>query len=120
MGFGKVFASKLAIAEQDRLITGLTQTVLETAKPLQVILFGSAARREMTTASDLDIVVIVESADEVKSTERALNQLSRILDWPVDVLVIDGDRFQQQASLGGVYAVARDEGIILIGAQNRS
>lgn len=113
MGFGKIFATKLPIVEQDKLIARLTDTLLKIAKPSKVLLFGSAARREMTSASDLDIIVIVESSGEVKPTQKALSQLSRLLEWPVDVLVIDREQFKRRSALGGVYAVANDEGIVL-------
>jgi predicted nucleotidyltransferase len=86
---------------------------LEHSKTKHIILFGSAAPREMTTASDLDVVVIVDNQDQVKETQKAFNQLSRLISWPVDCLVIDQDLFEKWPELGGLYAVVKDEGVFL-------
>jgi predicted nucleotidyltransferase len=101
------------LADQEKLVECLRQTILNLTNPSQILLFGSAARREMTTASDLDVVVIVETPNEVKVTQKALNHLSRLLDWPVDCLVVHREMFDQRAAIGGVFAVAQDEGVTL-------
>ncbi len=113
MGYGNILASKLSISDQVELISNLHRLILELAKSRHIILFGSAARREMTTASDLDVVVIVDRQDQVKATQRALNQLSRLISWPVDCLVIDQDLFEKRSQLGGLYAVVKEEGVFL-------
>lgn len=42
-----------------QILDDLVNRIVETAHPLQVILFGSAARNEMGPDSDLDILVVV-------------------------------------------------------------
>lgn len=41
------------------MLEKLVSDVLEVVKPLRIILFGSAARGEMTQRSDLDVMVVV-------------------------------------------------------------
>ena len=105
-----ILANKLPAEDQAELIAKLYAQIISLVTPLQVILFGSASRGEMTDASDLDIVVIVRDIGEVKSTQKSLNQLSRLLQWPVDCLVVDSDTFKRKSEIGGVYFVAKQEG----------
>ena len=41
------------------IVADLVRRIVETAQPLRVILFGSAARDEMGPDSDLDVLVVV-------------------------------------------------------------
>ena len=105
-----ILVNKLTAEEQAELIEKLYAQIISLVTPHQVILFGSASRGEMTDASDLDVVVIVRDIDEVKSTQKSLNQLSRLLQWPVDCLVVDLETFKRKSEIGGVYFVAKEEG----------
>jgi predicted nucleotidyltransferase len=105
-----ILGNKLTAEEQAKLIERLYAQIISLVTPNQVILFGSASRGEMTDASDLDIVVIVQDISEVKSTQKSLNQLSRLLQWPVDCLVVDMETFNRKSAIGGVYFVAKEEG----------
>lgn len=87
--------------------------ILAVCKPCKVILFGSAAVFEMTEASDLDYVIVVENRVEVKPTQQLLNRVAAKIDWPMDCLVIDEDQFKQKSGEGGVYFVAKTEGKIV-------
>ncbi len=109
----RLFAKPLQASEQDALIHRAHQEIRARSNPLKVILFGSAGRGEMTDASDLDFVVVVRTPQEVKQTQRDLNQLSRILDWPVDCLVVSEVECSAKSQIGGVYFIAADEGILL-------
>ena len=63
--------------------------LLENAHPMRVILFGSHARGEARTDSDIDLLVI-EDEDEVEDRAREMVRLRRALRplrIPVDVLV---------------------------------
>ncbi|MCX6132050.1 MAG: nucleotidyltransferase domain-containing protein [Proteobacteria bacterium] len=113
MSPGKLLAKNLSHFEQSFLVTKLQVTINELVSPEKILLFGSAARNEMTDASDLDVIVIVKEPQEIKAVQSSLNQLSRLMDWPVDCLVIDQARFDRKVALGGVYQIAKEEGIIL-------
>ena len=113
MSLSKLIATKLSREQQQHLIKRLKDEVLSCIKPKSLILFGSASRYEMTEASDLDLVVIVASAEEIKPAFKALRLTSMKIDWPLDLLITDEKTFQARASLGGVYYIAQTEGTIL-------
>ena len=48
----------------------LVQRIVEAARPIKIILFGSAARGEMEANSDLDVLVIVPNGIHRKENGR--------------------------------------------------
>jgi predicted nucleotidyltransferase len=69
--------------------------------PAQVILFGSAARGELTPDSDLDFLVIERDVeDRVAEAVRLRDAVGRI-GRPVDVIVMDEDLAQRRAKVRG-------------------
>lgn len=69
--------------------------------PARVILFGSAARGELTRDSDLDFLVIErEVENRVAEAVRLRDAVGRI-GMPVDVIVIDEDLASRRAKVRG-------------------
>ena len=69
--------------------------------PARVILFGSAARGELTRDSDLDFLVIERDVDDrVAEAIRLRDAIGRI-GWPVDVIVMDEDLASRRAKVRG-------------------
>lgn len=69
--------------------------------PARVILFGSAARGELTRDSDLDFLVIErEVENRVAEAVRLRDAVGRI-GMPVDVIVIDEDLAGRRAKVRG-------------------
>ena len=71
----------------NRLLRRLVETVVRTADPDRVILFGSAARGEMTEESDLDILVVKDQCQPLELAGDIQVALPPEL-HPVDVLVV--------------------------------
>ena len=65
----------------------LIQRITEVVAPLKIILFGSAARQEMDTDSDLDLLIVVP--DGVPRRKTAQDIYMKLLDFeiPVDIVV---------------------------------
>lgn len=61
--------------------------LLENAHPMRVILFGSHARGEARTDSDIDLLVIEEEVEDRAREMVRLRRALRPLRIPVDVLV---------------------------------
>jgi predicted nucleotidyltransferase len=78
------------------------QRLLDAARsPARVILFGSAARGELTRDSDLDFLVIErEVEDRVAEAVRLRDAVGRI-GWPVDVIVMDEELADRRAKVRG-------------------
>jgi predicted nucleotidyltransferase len=69
--------------------------------PAKVILFGSAARGELTRDSDLDFLVIERDVkNRVAEAVRLRDAVGRI-GWPVDVIVMDEDLAERRAKVRG-------------------
>jgi predicted nucleotidyltransferase len=94
-------------------IQRVVDLVIETASPLRIVLFGSAARGELRDGSDLDIMVVVaETTDTLRMAQRLHVAMGaqRDLAVCVDFVVTTPARFEQRRDkLGSVYReVARD------------
>lgn len=78
------------------------QRIVEAAgSPAMVILFGSAARGELTRDSDLDFLVIErEVENRVDEAVRLRDAVGRV-GWPVDVIVMDEDLAARRAKVRG-------------------
>ncbi len=85
--------------------------VIEAVHPLRVVLFGSAARGEMTPDSDVDLLVVMpEGTHRRKTMEYLHTQLSGVA-LPVEIVVAtptDLERYGQ--SVGLIYRSALEEG----------
>lgn len=78
------------------------QRLAEAARsPARVILFGSAARGELTRDSDLDFLVIERVVENrVAEAVRLRDAVGRI-GWPVDVIVMDEDLAERRSKVRG-------------------
>lgn len=76
--------------------------VLEAVDPVRVIVFGSVARREEHSESDLDLLVVVDHLDPAGRRE-TMRRVRRAISAPVpvDVLVADVQEFEARRDLNG-------------------
>ena len=88
--------------------------IVETAQPLKIILFGSHARDDARTDSDVDILVIERDVKDRFAEMVRLNTALRGLILAVDILVIDEKGFETWAETpGSVYHAAQKEGRVI-------
>jgi predicted nucleotidyltransferase len=88
---------------------------LATAGAERIYLFGSHARGEADDDSDLDLVVIQETAlpffDRLREAARCAEP-----DWPVDILVYTPAEFETMRAQGNAFAeLVADEGVVVYG-----
>ena len=103
MVLAKINAIPLPKEEVENLVARLLAEILRRLEPLEIILFGSAARGQMTAYSDLDVVIVIDEAHDIKPTIRKLGGVSAVLHWPVDLLVVDKRQYDVKKDLGGVF-----------------
>lgn len=71
-----------------KLLDEIVETVVATAKPVRVILFGSAARSEMTENSDIDLMVVTSPGTDNTATECEIHTRLPRNAMPVDVIAL--------------------------------
>ncbi len=85
----------------ERTIDEAGRRIAAAAPGARVILFGSYARGDATSKSDLDFLVI-EREDSTRVTEAArLHETLRGLMVPADVVVVDDDRARRRSKVKG-------------------
>jgi uncharacterized protein len=98
-------------SHMERLLSRTVEAVVEIARPLRVVLFGSFARGEAGPHSDLDILVIVPRGRHRRDTARAIYRRLAGLGHAVDVVVVtaeDVERFRDSPGL--IISTALSEG----------
>ena len=70
-----------------RTLNEIVRRVVEVAQPERIILFGSAARGEMTRHSDVDLLIVRDGGDALDMMFRIYRRL-RGVGVPVDALVV--------------------------------
>lgn len=89
--------------------------IVKAVDPLQVIVFGSAARGETDVGSDIDILVVLAQAP-FEERWKQLTQLHAAIHVPapVDIVVTDPDEIASKGHLtGSILHPALQEGIIV-------
>lgn len=111
MSFAKYAAPLLDETLKENLVEKVKQEMLRLFKPVEIILFGSAAEGTMTARSDLDFVVVVEAVEQIRTVNKLYAQISSIVKWPLDILVVDKSSFTKKSQVGGVFFIARRQGV---------
>ena len=95
----------------------IVRRILAAAKPDQVILFGSAATGQMKRNSDIDLLIVEpDSIDQHEHSVRIRRALGN-LGFPVDVIVISTERFEETKNIvGGIAYPAHKYGRVLYNA----
>ena len=99
----------------DTLITEAGRRLLAAVPPrTRVILFGSAARGELTHDSDLDFLVVERDVENRHAEQARLRRELRPLGVPVDVIVVsEGYAKEWGPAKGSMVHAALTEGRVL-------
>lgn len=88
-------------------IQRIVDLVVETVRPLRIVLFGSGARGELRDGSDLDIMVVVADGEDTFRTAQQLylaKARKRVTGVLVDFVVTTPERYEESKdSIGSVY-----------------
>ena len=94
-----------------QVIDELVRRIVETAHPLRIILFGSAARGEMGSNSDLDVLVVMPDGTHRRRTAQRIYRNMIGFALAVDVIVAtESDLYQYGDNFSLVYYPALREG----------
>ena len=93
------------------VIEQLVQGIIELVQPLRIILFGSAARGEMGSDSDIDVLVVMPEGVHRRQTAQLLYRQIRGLGVPFDILVATpNDLERHRDNVGMIYRTILREG----------
>ena len=73
-----------------RTLEEIIRRVVEVAQPERIILFGSAAKGEMTRNSDVDLLIVRDGADALELMVKIYRRL-RGVGVPVDAIVVSSE-----------------------------
>ena len=92
----------------------LVERIVELVHPLQIILFGSAARGDMTLDSDIDLLVVMPEGTHRRDTAMYLYSKIRGIPCAYDILVAHPDDLKKHANnIGLIYYQIIEEGKII-------
>ena len=105
-------AETIQVVDQQKL-DEIVRRIVEAVEPEKIILFGSAARGETGSHSDVDLLVVAQGGDRWDVAAKVYERLAGV-GVPVDaVLVRPTDLERYGNSLGLVYRPALAEGRIV-------
>ena len=94
-----------------RALDQLVQQIVEIVRPLRIVVFGSAARGEFSSARDIDLLVVMPNGVHRRKTAQMLYQKVRGLRVPFDLVVATPDDLKKHRdNLGLIYRTALMEG----------
>lgn len=106
--------AKVQLDSISELLKEITQRIRAVSNPEQIILFGSAARGEASSDSDLDLLVVKADVDSTRAEAARIYQALADLPVPVDVVVVRQAYVQRYGDLvGTVVRPALREGKVL-------
>lgn len=95
----------------EETIKNAIHRLVEAAKPLKIYLFGSYARGDARTGSDLDFLVVEQSLTNRRKEMVRLHDAIRPMRIPADILVVSETSFNKWAEVpGSVIHRAKNEG----------
>lgn len=99
------------MAPNQAQLDAILQRVIDAVHPLRVVLFGSAARDEMTPDSDVDLLVIMPNGTHRRHIMEHLHTQFSGLPLPVEVIIATPEDLEQYGeSVGLIYRTALEEG----------
>ena len=109
----RLLAKPLAESLVESLVQSELADVLQLCSPEKVFLFGSAARGEMTDASDLDLLIVLRDDADIKMIKRQYYCRKKLHMVPVDIIFMLISDFIKRAEIGGIAMVCKQEGRVL-------
>jgi len=96
------------------IIEEIIRRILSVSKPDRIILFGSAVTGPMTKDSDIDLLVLERDGENHRPESVRIGDALRGLGYPVDVIVMDKERFEESKNvIGGIAFPAHKYGKVI-------
>jgi uncharacterized protein len=101
----------LRMQPDNQALSDLVERIVTAVHPLRIILFGSAARSEATSESDLDLLVVMPEGTHRRHTAQYLYRTIRGIKVPYDLVVATpSDLETHKDNIGLIYRTILQEG----------
>lgn len=108
---GRLKLPKISIEEKQKLISTTVNFIKNETTPIKTIVFGSILKESFDAQSDIDVVAIYKTLQEADLARRKLYNIPRPgIIHPIEILCVDEQTFNKKSQIGGIYAVAKEEG----------
>ncbi|MCU0503256.1 MAG: nucleotidyltransferase domain-containing protein [Anaerolineae bacterium] len=98
----------------EALLTEITERIVAVSDPQQIILFGSQARGDARSDSDLDLLVVKEEMESPRAEAARIYRALAGLSIPVDIVIARSDYVRRHRDVvGTVVRPALREGRVL-------
>jgi|SRR4030042_5142593 predicted nucleotidyltransferase len=98
----------------DDLTARIVRRIVDSVHPQKIILFGSAARGNITSSSDLDFLIVIPSGGHRRKTAQAIYRNLIGIGFAADIVVVTQDDVEQYKDHPGmVIGPALKEGKVL-------
>jgi len=87
-----------ALSPDQEILDELVRRITKVVQASRIILFGSAARGQMSLNSDLDVLVIVPDGNDCLALAKTLYRQLRGLGYAKDILVVQQSDVEQYGS----------------------
>ena len=112
---GLLIPARLSLEDTESILADKLRWILEASSPMAVIVFGSAARGEMTEASDLDLALLYADDDSLRKGRASILGRKPPDGWPLDLLFSTRKGYLAKAEKGGVFELIMREGRVIHG-----
>jgi len=98
-------------ADIDSVLQELVRQIVATVHPLRIILFGSAARNDISPDSDIDLLIVVPEGTHRRRVAQQLYREIAGIGIPYDLVVATPDDIaRHRHNIGLIYRSALQEG----------
>jgi predicted nucleotidyltransferase len=96
----------------------ILNTIVSTASPDKIILFGSYARGDNGKSSDIDILILKKNLtnERIITGNLYMQFFNKKITVPIDLIAMDYDKFYQiNNDIGYIYKTINQEGKVIYG-----
>jgi predicted nucleotidyltransferase len=90
------------------------QTIIDGYEPLKIIVFGSYARNEYRSDSDLDLLIVKDTSESYYKRPATIRGLFEKQPCPLDILVFTPEEFEdQKTEINNIVNIAVKTGVVV-------
>ena len=97
------------VLDLEHIIRQMARRIAEQFRPERIILFGSLAKGDWTSDSDIDLLIIVRELKNRRALRAAIKRTVNGMGLPKDIIVLTKEEFEMKRSIPGTIAYPADK-----------